>query len=79
MQAAFEECSVRREPVESTSVMSMGYDPRSATLEVEFANGGVYRYFAVPRATYERLRAADSIGRFVNFVIKPHHRFVRMS
>lgn len=70
---------MRREPVESTSVTSVGYDPRSATLEIEFANGGVYRYLAVPRATWERLRAADSVGRFVNFTIKPHHRFVRVT
>jgi hypothetical protein len=70
---------VRREPVESTSVTSVGYDPRSATLEIEFANGGVYQYFAVPRATWNRLRAADSIGRFVNFTIKPHHRYARLS
>lgn len=70
---------MRREPVESTSVSSLGYDPRSATLEVEFVNGGVYRYFMVSRATWERLRAADSIGRFVNVVIKPHYRVVRVS
>lgn len=69
---------MRREPVESTSVTSMGYDPRSATLEVEFASGGVYRYFSVPPATYQRLCAAESIGRFVNGVIKPHHRFTRI-
>lgn len=69
---------MRRERVESTSIRSMGYDRGSATLEVEYAGGGVYRYLAVPAATWERLCAADSKGRFVNGVVKPYHRFVRV-
>jgi KTSC domain len=70
---------MRREPVESTSIASMGYDRRSATLEIEFAGGGVYRYLAVSERTWERLRAAESKGRFVNGSVKPYHRVVRVS
>ena len=68
---------MRREPVESTSVTSMGYDARSATLEIEFAGGGVYRYLGVPERTWDRLRAAESKGRFVNAFVKNRYRFMR--
>ncbi len=69
---------MRRERVESTSVTSMGYDPPSATLEIEFAGGGVYRYLGVPQATWERLRTAESKGRFVNAFIKKNYRFLHI-
>ncbi len=51
----------------------------SATLEIEFAGGGVYRYLGVPEATWERLRAAESKGRFVNAIIKKYYRYVRVA
>ncbi len=66
---------MRRERVESTSVTSMGYDAGSATLEIEFAGGGVYRYLGVPPATWDQLRVAESKGRFVNAIVKKNYRF----
>ena len=35
---------VRREPVTSTNIRSVGYDPETSTLEVEFVNAHVYEY-----------------------------------
>ena len=53
---------MRRVPVESSAVVSIGHDEATNTLEVEFAGGGVYRYFGVPRSRDEEFLAAPSIG-----------------
>ena len=55
---------MRRKPVDSTAIDSVGYDPETAVLEVEFTSGEVYRYFAVPRSIYRDLVEADSPGQF---------------
>ena len=62
-------------PVISSSIVSVGYDPESTTLELEFVNGHVYQYFGVPESIYKDLLAADSIGAFVNTHIKGHYRY----
>ncbi|HYQ15907.1 MAG TPA: KTSC domain-containing protein [Polyangiaceae bacterium] len=53
-----------REVVESSSLRSIGYDRRTATLEIEFDGGGVYRYEDVPLEIWQGLRQADSKGKF---------------
>ncbi len=60
-----------RERQSSTSIVSIGYDKASQTLEVEFVSGGVYQYLNVPAGLYTRLRQAASKGQFVNTMIKP--------
>lgn len=57
---------MRRQPVDSRSIASVGYDRATATLEVEFRSGRVYRYFAVPANVHRRLVEADSIGATFN-------------
>lgn len=62
---------MERQPVSSSSLASVGYDPGSETLEVEFvATGKVYEYYNVPQFMYERLVEASSIGQFFNVEIK---------
>lgn len=68
-----------RLPVESSAVESVGYDPRTRTLEVEYASGGVYRYVGVPLRAYELLLRAESIGGYVNRRVKPYYRCVRLA
>ncbi|MES1210927.1 MAG: KTSC domain-containing protein [Acidobacteriota bacterium] len=55
---------MRRKPVVSSAITSLGYDPERETLEVEFQSGNVYRYFAVPRQIYEDFLQASSKGRY---------------
>jgi hypothetical protein len=62
---------MNRVAVTSASVASVGYDPVAAVLEIEFQNGRVYRYLHVPPQAHRLLLQADSIGEFVNKVIKP--------
>ena len=61
--------------VTSTSIISVGYDPDTKTLELEFVNGNTYQYFDVSRSIYEALMAADSKGAFVNTRVKDHYRY----
>jgi hypothetical protein len=62
---------MERTPVESSSVVSVGYDAEAFELEIEFRNGRVYRYAQVPAAAHRLLLRAPSIGEYVNTVIKP--------
>jgi hypothetical protein len=66
-------CQLRRRPVSSSSIQSVGYDGSTRTLELEYVNGSVYRYFDVPQPTYAGLMAAPSIGSYVNARIKPYY------
>jgi KTSC domain len=66
---------MRRRPVESSALLSVGYDEGSLTLEVEFASGEIYRYFDVDPAEAEALLRAGSMGRYLNEQIKPLHRY----
>ena len=49
---------------------SVGYDSASRTLEVEFHNGGVYQYSAVPELVYEGLLRAKSKGSYFHDNVK---------
>lgn len=52
---------------------SVGYEAATAELEVEFRNGDVYRYYAVPPSMHRDLIAADSPGAFFNRHINDHY------
>jgi hypothetical protein len=69
---------MRRQLVNSSSLRSMGYDPRSQTLEVEFHNTGVYQYFGVPRTVVEEMLAQHSLGAYFNAEIRDIYRCVRV-
>jgi len=61
---------MKRTPVDSSSIVSVGYDSQGQVLELEFERGNVYQYFNVPESVHKSLLAADSIGGFVNTEIK---------
>jgi len=44
---------MERKAVRSTNVASVGYDPKSKVLEIEFKSGGVYQYANVPEKRYQ--------------------------
>ena len=48
----------------SSMMASVGYDPLSRVLEIEFATGAVYQYLDVPLDLYQDLLDAPSQGRF---------------
>lgn len=61
---------MRRRPVESSTLTSVGYSNATLTLELQFTSGKVYQYFAVPSAVHEQLMKAESKGSFFNASIK---------
>jgi KTSC domain len=58
--------------VDSSAVAAVGYDRATEELYVEFIDGDLYAYARVPYVIWRALQAADSKGRFVNAVVKPH-------
>ena len=69
---------MNRTPVTSSNLASVGYDPNSLTLEVEFKNGSVYQYFDVPDHTFQGLMRASSKGTFFNAHIKYSYRYAKL-
>lgn len=64
--------------VESSNIEAVGYEEESATLQVEFKNGGMYQYFDVPERVFEELRDADSVGKYLAFSIKGTYRYSKV-
>ncbi len=69
---------MNRTPVTSSNVASVGYDPNTMTLEVEFRNGSVYQYFDVPETVYQDLMSASSVGTYLNQNIKASYRYAEI-
>jgi hypothetical protein len=67
-----------REGVTSSNVESVGYDPETQTLEVEFKGGNVYQYAAVPGHVHQALMAAPSVGKYLGMHVKGKYRCERL-
>ncbi len=67
-----------RTRVISSSIASAGYSPEGSTLELEYRNGSVYQYFAVPRSVFDALLAAESKGTFVSEQIRGRYLYRRV-
>jgi hypothetical protein len=66
-----------RIPVQSSLLASIEYSVH-ATLDLELRSGARYRYFAVPRAVFEGLLAAESKGAYFNLTIKDRFPYKRL-
>lgn len=66
---------MKREAVASTTLLSVGYDPATRTLEVEFRKGGTYQYFDVPEFIARGLMLSRSKGTFFNRNIEDRYRY----
>ena len=69
---------MHRIAVQSSNIRSVGYDPESGTLEVEFNSGSVYQYLNVPKGEYETLMNASSKGRYFNRSVKGEYQDVKI-
>jgi len=61
---------IPREHVSSSAIASVGYSKRRHILEVQFANGRIYRYLEVPPSTYHELISAESKAHYYDTNIK---------
>ena len=69
---------MNRRLVSSSSVTSIGYDPKTETLEIEFGSGRVYQYYDVPANLHDEIMQAPSKGQFFNTHIKDGYSFSRV-
>ena len=64
-----------RQNVQSSNIVSIGFDEDSEILQVEFKGGVVYEYFDVPEHIHEELMAAESVGSYFARVVKGNYSF----
>ena len=69
---------MKRKPVTSSNLASIGYDEKSGTLEVEFHSGSVYQYFDVPARVHRELMAAGSHGQYFSTSIRTKFRYAKV-
>lgn len=67
-----------RKIVTSSSLKSVGYDPTTNKLEIEFCHGKIYQYSAVPKSIYNQLMEASSHGSYYNDRIKGDYISIKM-
>ena len=66
---------IERVPVESSSLVSIGFAREAHVLEIEFRSGAIYRYLGVPRTVFEALKKAGSKGRYFAQSIRGKYEF----
>ena len=56
--------------VESTTLLTVGYDEARQLLQLEFRSRAIYHYFNVPAAVHQALLGAPSKGSYFNRAIR---------
>lgn len=69
---------MNRQPVASSSLLSVGYDKDANTLEIEFRSDGIYQYFNVPEDVYSGLLNAPSKGTYFHERIRGRYQYKRI-
>lgn len=65
-----EEKPITRQTLKSSQLKSAGFCGDRRCIEVEFANGGIYRYEDCDQELFDSLLKAQSVGKFVNSNLK---------
>jgi non-canonical purine NTP pyrophosphatase (RdgB/HAM1 family) len=69
---------MQRIPVDSTDIVSIGYDAKARILEIEFKENRIYQYLDVAPDIHERFMRADSYGQYFFAFINGHYRYERI-
>ena len=70
---------MKRTPVQSSVIKSLGYDEATSRLEVEFVReGDVYEYRMVPASTYRELMQAESLGAYFDLHVRHTFPYTRI-
>jgi hypothetical protein len=67
-----------RIPVDSSNLSSVGYNPWTGDLVIEFHGGRVYQYFGVSFAVYLGLMTAESHGKYFHACIRNSFQYRRI-
>lgn len=65
--------------VNSSNVQSVGYDPDTETVYVDFLNGSTYTYKGVPQFEFDNLREAASVGSYLHRNFKNVYPYERIA
>ncbi len=63
----------------SSSLLAVVAYSTTATLDLTFQTGAVYRYFGVPRLVFDQLIAAQSKGAYFNRTIRNRFPYRRLA
>ena len=66
---------IKRVPVESRALATVGYSKRLHALEIEFRNGAIYRYLDVAPSVYRALMNSPSRARFYHENVRGKYRY----
>lgn len=66
---------IKRIPVASSNIYSIGYDKEAQILEIEFHHGAIYQYVDVPEKVYEELMSSPSQGAYFMNEIKEKYNY----
>jgi len=61
---------MNREYVDSSMIRSIGYDPTSSILEIEFIEGPVWQYPGFPEYMWYEFQASSSKGKYFHANIR---------
>ena len=64
-------------PVESSNIISVGYDEMTSSMYVNYPSG-TYKYDGVDKSVYENLLTSPSKGKFMNENIKGQYNYSRV-
>lgn len=64
---------MKRIPVQSDYLHSVGYAPCASVLEIEFVEGMVFQYLDIPTSIYDALMATPAKEAFFREKIEPNH------
>lgn len=64
-------------PVESSNIISVGYDETTSSMYVNYSSG-TYKYDGVDKSVYESFLTSPSKGRFMNENIKGQYNYSRV-
>jgi hypothetical protein len=57
--------SIAMNPVKSSQIAEIGFEPATKTLAIRFNNGRkLYHYHDVPQETFDALKASESVGKY---------------
>lgn len=59
----------------SSVVAHMDYNAEAEILRITYTSGNVYDYLKVSEKEVKEMKAASSKGRYLNFFIKPKHKY----
>lgn len=71
--------NIEMHPVSSSNVAAVGHDEEENILAVNFLNGTTYHYFNVPKSVFDAMLTSESVGKYLNMVVKPQFDYTQVA